>query len=175
MNYLTKKKFLEKVNLLKLANPEHWGNEEGETGRPKSTDRWDYHKKAVEILKTLNPKSVLEAGSMGILLTSISDTIDFDLPDDGWRLTYKPTYNYDLTGIPWKPIKDKQYDVFVALRVFHHMKSEKSFFKEMARISNNVILALTPESAYRYEHFLKADLLFYFGNTNTVLLVYKNL
>ena len=173
MEYLTKEKFLERVEYLKGINPEHWGHYEWKPGQPKSTDRWDYHKKAVELLKEINPKSVLEAGSMNIFLTNQSDSIDLDMPDWGWRLTYKPTYNYDLTKTPWKPIKDKQYDVFVALRVFHHMYDEARYLKEMERISNKIILALTSASADRYEKVRKANKGYWFPNTDTVLLMYE--
>lgn len=173
MEYLTKKFFLEKVNALKISNPEHWGTTEWHPGQPKATDRWDYHNAAIDILKKIKPKSILEAGTMNILLTNISDTIDLDMPDWGWRLTYEPTYNYDLTKIPWSCLKDKQYDVFVALRVFHHMGDEAKYLKEMERVSNHIILALTKESADRYEKIRKADKSYYFPNTDTTVLYYE--
>jgi hypothetical protein len=173
MEYLTRELFLEKVNSLKLSNPEHWGHYEWKPAQPKSIDRWNYHEKAVEILKEINPKTILEAGSMGIFLTNESDSIDLDMPEWGWRLTYKPTYTYDLTKMPWKPIKDKQYDVFVALRVFHHMYDEARYLKEMERISNKIILALTSASAERYEKIRKADKSYYFEDTDTIVLFYE--
>lgn len=173
MEYLTKEKFLERVEYLKSVNPEHWGNEDGQPGRPKSTDRWEYHKKAIELLKEINPKNVVEVGSMDIFLTDCSESIDYHLPEWGWRLTYKPTYNYDLTKTPWSIIGDKKYDVFVALRVFHHMGDEEKYLKEMQRISNYIILALTKESAERYEKIKKANKSYYFPNTDTTILYYE--
>lgn len=174
MEYLTESKFLQQLNKEKHLNPEHWGKELNEPGRPKSTDRWNYHKKAVELLKELRPKSVLEAGSMGIFLTDKSDSIDLDIPEWGWRLSYEPTYNYDLTELPWKPIADKQYDVFVALRLFHHFENERAYLKEMERISNKIILVLTTASAFNYELVRKADLKYYFPETDSCLLFYRN-
>lgn len=172
MEYLTKEKFLERVEYLKGINPEHWGHYEWKPGQPKATDRWDYHKKAVELLKEINPKSVLESGSMDIFLTNQSDSIDLDMPDWGWRLTYTPTYTYDLTKTPWSVLSDKHYDVFVALRVFHHLGDEEKYFKEMKRVSNHIILALTKDSADRYEKIKKATKSYYFPNTDTTVLYY---
>ena len=174
MEYLTESEFYRKLNEEKHLNPEHWGRELGEPGRPKSTERWSYHKKAVELLKELRPKSILEAGSMGIFLTDKSDSIDLDMPEWGWRLSYKPTYDYDLTKMPWSVIKDKQYDVFVALRLFHHMEDEAKYLKEMERISNKTILALTSHSANRYELVKKTSLRFDFLDTDTSILFYRN-
>jgi len=174
MKYLTKNRFLKKVEALKVSNPEHWGNINKVPGQPVATERWSYHQKAISLLKLIEPKTVLEAGSMGIFLTKSSDSIDLDIPDWGWRLTYEPTYNYDLTQIPWKPIKDKQYDVFVALRVFHHMKDEAKYLKEMERISNHIILALDATSADRYITVKKPDLIYFFVDTGTFILYYNN-
>jgi hypothetical protein len=173
MKFLTKKKFLKQVNELKLKNPGHWGHVIRKLGQPIAVERWAYHKKAVELLKEIKPKTILEAGSMNIFLTNKSDSIDLDVPDWGWKLTYEPTYNYDLTKIPWKPIKDKQYDVFVALRVFHHMEDEEKYLKEMERVSNKIILALTSVSADRYEKVRKADKSYYFPETDTMVLFYE--
>ncbi len=172
MEYLTKEKFLKRVNYLKEFNPEHWGHNENKPGQPKATDRWDYHKKAVDLLKEINPKTVVEVGSMDIFLTDISESIDYNLPEWNWRLTYKPTYNYDLTKLPWTILKDKHYDVFVALRVFHHFGDEEKYFKEMKRVSNHIILALTKDSADRYEKIKKATKSYYFPNTDTTVLYY---
>lgn len=173
MEYLTKQRFIEKVNSLKLANPEHWGNEVGKPGQPKAIDRWEYHEKVVELLKEIKPKNVVEVGSMDIFLTDYSESIDYHLPEWNWRLTYKPTYNYDLTKMPWSILGDKKYDVFVALRVFHHMGDEAKYLKEMERVSNHIILALTKESADRYEKVRKADKSYYFPNTDTTVLYYE--
>jgi hypothetical protein len=142
-NYLTESEYFQKIEEHKKINPEHWlTNKNQDTYKT----RWEYHNKTIELLKEINPSNILEAGTMGIICNSTSDTIDLDLPNSGWRLTYKPTYNHDLRIFPWSTIKDKQYDCFVALRVFHHMKTDQEkYLNEMFRISNNVILAL-PQS-----------------------------
>lgn len=175
MKYLTKELFLKKVNELKEQNPEHWGNEEYRPGQPKSTDRWSYHEKAVEILKKINPKTILEAGSMGIFLTDDSDSIDLDMPEWGWRLGYVPTYNHDLRNVPWAGIKDKQYDVFVALRVLHHMVEgdEGRLLKEMERIANHIILAFPQYASDSYEKIKTPNEKYQFNDTDTTVIYYS--
>ena len=172
MRYLTKKLFLSKVRQLKEKNPEHWGHNVYRPSQPKSVDRWSYHEKAVEILEKIHPKTVLEAGSMGIFLTNMSDSIDLDMPEWSWRLTYDPTYNYDLRNVPW-PIRDKQYDVFVALRVFHHMEDQEKFLKEMERISNHIILAFPQYTSDVYERIKTPTEKYHFDDTDTTVIYYK--
>jgi hypothetical protein len=139
-NYLTEKEYFQKIEEHKKINPEHWVTNSNNDTYQK---RWEYHQNTIDLCKSINPKNIIEAGTMGILINKNSDTIDLDLPTKGWRLTYVPTYNHDLTKFPWANIKDKQYDCFIALRVFHHMKTEQEkYLTEMFRISNNVILAL---------------------------------
>jgi predicted Ser/Thr protein kinase len=77
------------------------------------------------------------------------------MPKEGWPLVYVPTYNHDLRIIPW-PIKDKQYNIFIALRVFHHMidKAEECF-NEMCRISDFIILVLPEWGAKVYREIRK--------------------
>jgi hypothetical protein len=174
MKYLTHESFLEQVEYLKKQNPTHWGHTEYKPSQPRSIDRWSYHKKAIEILKKIQPKSVLEAGSMGIFLTDSSDSIDLDIPEWGWRLSYTPTYNHDLTHIPWAGITDKQYDVFVALRVFHHMEDQERFLKEMERISDHIILAFPQYASDVYESIKTPTEKYHFDDTDTTVIYYHN-
>lgn len=173
MTYLTRQQFVELVSALKQINPDHWGNDIGKPGQPASLDRWSYHRKTIEILKSLNPTKVLEAGTMGIPVVQGSDTIDLDLPDYGWRLTYAPSYNHDLSVIPW-PIETKSYDVFIALRVFHHLDNEAACLHEMERIAQHIILAQPEDSARRYEAIRQPDHKYHFTDTDTTILVYHN-
>jgi len=108
--------------------------------------RWYYHKQVIDILKrsnTNNPKKVLELGTMGVTIVTNSDTMDYDekfnFPD------MKPTYPHDARSLPW-PIEDKQYEWFVALRVFQHLYPfQKECFKEATRIAKNVIILVPNE------------------------------
>jgi hypothetical protein len=173
MKYLTRRKFVEQVTALKSINPDHWGNEARMPGQPVALERWSYHQKTIEILKSLDPANVLEAGTMGIQVAEESDTIDLDMPEWGWRLTYSPTYNHDLRLITW-PIKTKSYEVFVALRVFHHLDNEAACLTEMERIAHHIILAQPEDSARRYEAIRQPDHRYHFDDTDTTILVYHN-
>lgn len=148
--YLTEKEYFQKIEEHKKINPEHWVTNNNNNTYQK---RWEYHNNTIELLKEINPSNILEAGTMGIMINEFSDTIDLDLPTKGWRLTYKPTHNHDLRIFPWSNIKNKQYDCFVALRVFHHMKTDQEkYLNEMFRISNNVILAFPQSVANIYKN-----------------------
>lgn len=120
MNFLDRKTFTEKA-----LNP-YW---------TKHGNRFAYMSVAIDILKRYDAKAVLELGAKEIPLTS-GDTMDITAP---------ATYIVDASIVPW-PIKDKQYDFFVALQVFEHLdvKREKQVlcFNEARRISNNIVISL---------------------------------
>jgi len=142
--YLTKDTYFELAEKFKAVNYAHWKT---------SIPRWEYHEECVRFLKTLKFKSVLEAGTMAISLMSNSDTIDFDLPKAQWKLCYTPTYHHNLKILPW-PISDKKYDLFIALRVFHHFGYPKLYFDEMKRVTKSIILALPERVAVSYRKLL---------------------
>lgn len=164
-SYLTKKKYFEFAE--KHKNEPHWAG---------AKIRWSYHKAALDILTHHPAKKILEAGTMGMNLWDHSDTIDLNLEDRTWPLYYKPTYNHDLRITPW-PIEDNKYDVFIALRVFHHMldKAEECF-KEMCRISEFIILVLPEYAANIYKKIRKPSYeignLGFMNGDDTVLLYY---
>jgi tRNA A-37 threonylcarbamoyl transferase component Bud32 len=168
--YLTQNKYLSLIEKHKEINSEHWvTNKNGDT----FYKRWEYHATAISILHNLKPTSILEAGTMGIKLNENSDTIDLDLSEKGWRLTYNPTYNHDLTKFPWANITNKQYDCFVALRVFHHMKTNhRGYLEEMFRIANNVILALPQKVADIYKSICKPTSETISSNSDTTIIFY---
>lgn len=108
-------------------------------------NRWDYHSKTIELIKKFNIKNasdVLEMGTMGVRCVNNSDTIDYT---ERWGFEGKsPTYVHDARAIPW-PIKDKQYEVFVALRVFQHLTpNQKECVKEAMRVAKKVIIVVPP-------------------------------
>jgi hypothetical protein len=132
--FLTEQQFYDnsKKNHCKNWRPEHLGQ------------RWKYHLSAINVLKSKNPKTILEVGSLGALLSDTSDTLDYDGKKnmDVWPVFNNVTYNHDLMSIPW-PISDKKYDFFIALRVFHHLApKQKECFQEAKRISNNILIAI---------------------------------
>jgi hypothetical protein len=129
--------------------------------------RWEYHKIARDLLSQLDFETVLEAGTMGVQIYRASDTIDLDIPPD-WPLYYTPTYNHNLSVLPW-PIRDKQYDVFVALRVFHRFSP--SYLYEMQRVAKHIILGLTKSTVDRFKQIKKPNREIECGDT--VILYWK--
>lgn len=133
--YITKKQFETKAQEI---GGKHWTTYE---------DRWEYYRKTIKLIKEfdLNPEKILEIGSVGIKLVEGSDELDFDARSV-WQ-TFNPKYYHDLRVIPY-PIKDKQYELVIALRVFHHLHGkQKECFNEICRITNNFIMAI-PHSKY---------------------------
>lgn len=105
--------------------------------------RWDYHQKAIDIIKGLNifsPENILEMGTMGAQLVKGSHTLDYM---EKWDFIGKsPTYIHDARTFPW-PVADKNYELFIALRVFQHLAPvQKEAFLEAKRIAKRLILAV---------------------------------
>lgn len=163
--YLLKKEYLSFTE--KYKDLYHWQS---------AGPRWIYHECAINMLKDIkdiNNKSILEAGTMGTNICKDSDTIDLDLSYAGWPLLYTPTYYHDMAKLPW-PIKDKQYDVFVALRVMTYFMNEpKKYFDEIRRISNHAILAFAEPVAEIYRSFKKPDKDVKYPEINTTVLYYN--
>jgi len=95
--------------------------------RAKARARWPYMQRAIELLKETGASKVAEAGTEGITLTSSSTVIPG-----------KP--ELDLDRVPW-PYRDKQFDCFVALQVWEHLRRPRDAFREAARISRWAILS----------------------------------
>lgn len=160
MKYLTKKEFLSKAK--KHVSKKHWKTAEL---------RWEYHQKVISTLKGMIINSILEAGTMGANLNPNSDTIDLDLPTKGWELSYKPTYIHDLDKVPY-PIH-KKYDVFIALRVHHHLFTDvKDLFSEMQRIANNIIIAVPSKTAKLYINVKNPKRIIKCKKTDTIILIW---
>jgi hypothetical protein len=165
-NFLTKEEFTTIADNYKNRGDIHWLTNV-------NNHRWEYHEKVIDLLKTIEFDSVLEAGTMNIKIYSDSDTIDYNLPNSGWYLYYTPTHIHDLRQIPWC-IDDKKYDVFIALRVFHHLLDKpQKYFNEMKRISNHIILALPDNVAEIYKKIQSPTLELICLYTDTVILYYK--
>lgn len=123
----------------------HWRN---------AASRWDYHRRAIEFVRQARPahaRDVLEMGTMGVSIVKGSDTVDYD---EKWRHGGpRPTFVHDARSIPW-PVDDKRYQVFVALRVFHHLwPRQREAFAEARRIAHHIVLVV-PD---RYEVAKLAD------------------
>ncbi len=127
MEYMTREEF--DANAAR-NDCEHWSS---------ASLRWGYHHRALEIIKSMelsHPSKVLEMGTMGAQLVHGSHTLDYD-----WDFVGKQTTHYhDARIVPW-PISDKQYDLFVALRVFHHLRpSVEQCFREALRVADRVLI-----------------------------------
>lgn len=131
--HLTQDKFDRKVKELEGG---HW--------TPKSiADRWDYYSRVVELIKGLaidDAAQILEMGTMGIPCVENSHTIDYE---EKWAFPgKKPTIVHDARQFPW-PFANKQYELFIALRVFQHLVPvQRECVKEAMRIAQKVILVV---------------------------------
>lgn len=136
IEFLTKEEYINHVE----------GLDDGHWTKNTISNRWDYHYRAVEIIKATglsDVNKVLEMGTMGVSCVKGSDTIDFD---ESWDFKgKKPTYNHDARIKPW-PIEDNAYEIFVALRVFQHLvPSQLEALNEAFRIAKKVIVVV-PET-----------------------------
>lgn len=124
------------MSLVKKYEGGHW--------TPDTIDqRWDYHSRVVELVKSLkinDPGNVLEMGTMGVSCVEDSDTLDYL---ESWDFPGKsPTYVHDSRVTPW-PIADKKYEIFIALRVFQHLTPfQREATREAMRIARKVIIVV---------------------------------
>lgn len=96
---------------------------------------WECYREVIKIIKNLDFNSVLELGPYKIPVIKNADIMD------KWPKAPRLTIFHDATQTPW-PIKDKQYDLFIALQVWEHLKGkQKQAFKEVMRISKMAILS----------------------------------
>lgn len=133
ISYLSKENY--DILSKKLAGT-HWSEETIDT-------RWDYHNRVIELIKALNitkSSDVLELGTMGISCVIDSKTMDYA---ERWNFPGKnPTHLHDARVFPW-PIHDKQYELFIALRVYQHLTPvQKDAVLEAVRIAKKVIIVV---------------------------------
>ncbi len=133
IEFLTKDEYIKYVNVLQDG---HWTKET-------INIRWDYHFRTIELIKSMDivdPKKILEMGTMGVSCVKGSDTIDYL---ERWDFKKKnPTYINDARLFPW-PIENKKYDVFVALRVFQHLvPAQSEAVIEAMKISKKIIIVI---------------------------------
>jgi len=129
--YLNYKNYLEKI---KKLNDPYWNQ---------SFDgRWVYMDPVVKELELISPKTAIELGSYKISLMNFSDNMGLDEKFFDPNNLKNKNYIFDAKKTPW-PIRDKEYDVFVALQVLEHLSPNQSdVFKEIKRISKKCILTL---------------------------------
>ncbi|MDR1693037.1 MAG: hypothetical protein LBR72_06720 [Oscillospiraceae bacterium] len=105
--------------------------------------RWAYIQKVIEMVKEINPRSVLELGPALFTVVKGSDIMR-KREVDMWGIpsnTNVTEYLHDATKTPW-PV-EKKYDLFIALQVFEHLvDSQAQAFMEVKRIAKSAILSL---------------------------------
>jgi hypothetical protein len=128
---LTEAEFLA---VARRAGAGHWSN---------AASRWAYHAAAIACVREVapdGPEKVLELGTMGVSIVKGSHTMDFSEKWNG--VPFTPTYAHDARRLPW-PIADLAYDIFVALRVFHHLvPHQAACFREARRIAASIVLVV---------------------------------
>jgi len=133
-SYLTRELYDSKVAGIGTG---HWKSAAG---------RWGYHEAAVNIARELAPAApsqVLELGTMGVSCVIGSHTMDYA---EKWNVRgFRPTYAHDARITPW-PVADKAYELFIALRVFHHLTpAQEACFHEARRIARNIVIVTPTE------------------------------
>jgi hypothetical protein len=130
--FLTYENYKEKV---KILNDKYWNDS--------FKGRWVYMKPVIDELKKMSPESALELGSYKISLMDFSDNMGLDSEYFDPENLKNKHFIFDARNTPWKDIKDKEYDVFVALQVLEHLSPNQSeVFNEIKRISKKCILTL---------------------------------
>ncbi len=105
--------------------------------------RWDYHKKVVEIARSVevsSPTQVMEMGTMGVQIVRGSHTMDYQ---ENWNYHGKKvTFWHDARSVPW-PMEDKQYRLFIGMRVFQYLVPvQREAFWEAKRIAEHVCIVV---------------------------------
>lgn len=105
--------------------------------------RWEYFKEVIGIIKNENIQSVLEIGPAQETIVKNCDVM-VKPEDDMWgrpKNTFVKEYVHDATESPW-PIKDKRYDLVIALQVWEHLDDkQKQAFQEVMRVSKMAIMS----------------------------------
>lgn len=119
--------------------------------------REKYLGKVIEIIndqiigKGLPFNSVLELGPYKLPIVEGADVMDKNIN------LVDIKYKQDATKIPW-PIKDKAYDLFIALQVWEHLGNrQKEAFKEVMRISKMAILSFPYKWTVGHQNHLGID------------------
>lgn len=105
--------------------------------------RWEYFKEVLKIISNENVKSVIELGPGLLPIVKNSDVIINPEEDSFGRPNEfsGKVFTFDATTKPW-PIKDKEYDLFIALQVWEHLDNKQSrAFRQVMRVSKMAVLS----------------------------------
>lgn len=100
--------------------------------------RWAYFSEVINMIQeTEGISKVLELGPSSQTIVKNCD-IMVRPENDVWGRPQKyveKEYEHDATVAPW-PIKDKEYDLFIALQVWEHLEGkQKEAFKEVVYVN----------------------------------------
>lgn len=105
--------------------------------------RWSYYEPVINLVNEISFNSAIEIGPGGHTIVKNSDILVVP-EDDFWGRPTKgfgKVIEHNATERPW-PIKDKQYDLLIALQVWEHLDNKQSrCFREAMRVSKAVILS----------------------------------
>ena len=106
--------------------------------------RWTYFSEVIDIIKDQDDvNKVLEIGPSFLPVVKDCDIMIKPGADAWGRPAIKAPneYIHDATIVPW-PIKEKEYDVFIALQVWEHLEGkQKEAFNEVMRVSKMAVLS----------------------------------
>ncbi len=106
--------------------------------------RWEYFSVVLEIIKKIQPKSVLEIGPGWLPVVKDADLMLAHEEDQFGRPSTSEgkLFVHDATIKPW-PFKENGYDLVVALNVFEHLDNKQSrAFRETMRIARSAIITV---------------------------------
>jgi hypothetical protein len=127
--------------------------------------RWNYYKAVIDLVKELNPMSVLEIGPSRKTIVNQSDIMINPIEDKYGRPESKvgTTVLFNATEKPW-PIDDKKYDLVIALQVWEHLTNKQTrAFREVMRVSKMAILSFPYlwdcpfKENHRFDHHMIDD------------------
>ena len=106
--------------------------------------RWTYFSQVIDFIKEQEEVNrVLELGPSFLPVVKDCDImVKPELDVWGRPLRKAPMeYQHDATITPW-PVRDKEYDLFIALQVWEHLSGKQAeAFKEVMRISRMAVLS----------------------------------
>lgn len=96
--------------------------------------RWWYYEKTIWIARQFKAKTVLELGANSLPVFADSDVM-------GLGKSPSIKFKRDACKLPWDEIG--QYDLFIALQVFEHLKGkQREVFEEVKRHCKHAILSI---------------------------------
>lgn len=101
-------------------------------------NRWSYYQDVIYLLKKTGIpfSNAVDLGPYKLSVIKNSDTIDKE--DRG-----NTTYIFNANKIDkWQKISAKQYDLFIGMQVFEHLKNQHEIWQEVKRISNYALISL---------------------------------